>query len=105
MSQTLFAFLARNDNASIVLGRIATYYFVVLCLSQPLFKPTQCQGEINPRFGTDIYKNLQKNNIDILMFSFSLKMSLDVCVATSVSIQTNFNPAAGGGGDFYLPTP
>ena len=67
---------------------IGTYYFVVLRLSKYCFKPTQCQGEISPRFGTD-FAEIYKRTISISQCSgFSLKRSLHVCVVTSASIRT-----------------
>ena len=56
--------------------------------------PTQLYGEINPRFGTDLYfAEICRRTILISLCSgFFLKRSLHVCVAMSVSIRTNFKP-------------
>ena len=71
-------------------GQVHIILWSYVCHSVCL-KPTQFQGEISSHFGADFYKNLQKNDIDILMLRiFFPKMSLDACVATFVSIQTNF---------------
>ena len=56
------------------------------------FKPTQFQGEISPRLGKDIYKILQKTILISLCLGFFPKMSLNVCVATFLSIQANLRP-------------
>ena len=56
------------------------------------FKRIQFQGEISPGFGTDHYlAEIYERTILISQCSgFFLKRSLHVCVATSVSIRTNF---------------
>ena len=56
-------------------------------------QPTQFQSEISPRFGKDLYiTEIYKRTIFISQCSFFSKEEL-VCVAMSVFIRTNFEPA------------
>ena len=58
------------------------------------FKPTQFQGAISPRFGTDLYVTEIYKRTALLSQSSYLffKRGLHVCVATSVLIRTKFKP-------------